>query len=136
MDADVHARGVRSVQRGRRAAARHPRGASRCRTGGRRGASRCAASPRRQPDAQYHSARAFIEREGAALERCVGVVNFDQTGTGAEREGVYAESNDVPWNEALLRAFENVGKAYLGKDGFSVVSSESYPQIGHERQVI
>ena len=83
---------------------------------------------------EFHSARAFIEREGRRLERCAGVINFDETGTGAEREAVYAESNDVPWNETLLRTFEQVGKAYLGKEGFwpefatnpSQGSSDSY----------
>jgi hypothetical protein len=67
---------------------------------------------------EYHSARAFIEREGDRLARCAGVINVDETGTGAEREAVYAESNDVPWNETLLRTFESVGKQYLGKDGY------------------
>jgi len=67
---------------------------------------------------EYHSARAYIEREGDRLARCAGVINLDETGTGAEREAIYAESNDVPWNASLLRAFEGVGKDYLGRDGF------------------
>ena len=67
---------------------------------------------------EYHSAKAYIEREGARLADCLGVINFDETGTGAEREAIYFESNDVPWNAALLRALERVGEDYVGKPGF------------------
>lgn len=68
--------------------------------------------------AEYDSARSYIQREGAALERCAGVINFDETGTGAEREAVYAESNDVPWNAPMLREFQRVGEDYLDQPGF------------------
>jgi hypothetical protein len=68
--------------------------------------------------AEYHSARAYIAREGAALARCEGVINFDETGAGAEREAIYIEGNDVPWNESLLRTLERVGLDYLDRPGF------------------
>jgi hypothetical protein len=67
---------------------------------------------------EFHSAHAFITREQAALSRCLGVINIDEAGTGAEREAIYAEGNDIPWNRTLLRAFEEVGRAYLKRDGF------------------
>ena len=67
---------------------------------------------------EYHSARAFIEREGANLSNLLGVLNFDETGTGAEREAIYFESNDVPWNKTLLTTLANVGADYNGKPGF------------------
>jgi hypothetical protein len=67
---------------------------------------------------EYHSSRAYIEREGEALGQLQGVINFDETGTGAEREAIYFESNDVPWNETLLRTFERVGADYAGRKGF------------------
>ena len=63
--------------------------------------------------AEYASARAYIEREGDRLRRLKGVINFDQTGTGAEREALYFESNEVPWNESLLRTLERVGVSTL-----------------------
>lgn len=66
---------------------------------------------------EYHSARAFILREGASLSNCDGVINLDQVGTGAEREAIYFESNDVPWNARLLRTFEQVGRDYVGRPG-------------------
>jgi hypothetical protein len=68
--------------------------------------------------AEYQSAKAFIEREGARLSGAQAVINFDETGTGAERDAIYFESNDVPWNERLLRTFEAVAGAYAGQAGF------------------
>ncbi|MEX1128921.1 MAG: M28 family peptidase [Vicinamibacterales bacterium] len=68
--------------------------------------------------AEYRSARAFIDREGEGLKNLKGVLNFDETGTGAEREAIYFESNDVPWNETLLRTLEAVAGDYAGRPGF------------------
>jgi hypothetical protein len=68
--------------------------------------------------AEYASARAYIEREGERLRDVRAVINFDQTGTGAEREAIYFESNEVPWNETLLRTFDRVGSDYLNRPGF------------------
>jgi hypothetical protein len=68
--------------------------------------------------AEYASARSYIEREGDTLRQVKAVINFDQTGTGAEREAIYFESNEVPWNETLLRTFERVGADYLNRPGF------------------
>jgi hypothetical protein len=67
---------------------------------------------------EYHSSKAFIEREGEQLQALQAVINFDETGTGAERDAIYFESNDVPWNETLLRTFERVGQDYAGRPGF------------------
>jgi hypothetical protein len=68
--------------------------------------------------AEYRSARTFIEREGENLSQLKGVMNFDETGTGAERDAIYFESNDVPWNETMLRTFDAVGADYAGRPGF------------------
>lgn len=68
--------------------------------------------------AEYRSARTFIEREGEKLANLKGVLNFDETGTGAERNAIYFESNDVPWNETLLRTLDSVGADYAGRPGF------------------
>ena len=68
--------------------------------------------------AEYRSARTFIEREGAQLAQLRGVFNFDETGTGAERDAIYFESNDVPWNETILRTLEAVAADYAGRPGF------------------
>ena len=68
--------------------------------------------------AEYRSARTFIEREADNLRNLKGVINFDETGTGAERDAIYFESNDVPWNETLLRTFDAVAGDYVGQPGF------------------
>jgi len=67
---------------------------------------------------EYHSAKAWIDREGQSLASLQGVLNFDETGTGAEREAIYFESNDVPWNKTLLTTLAQVGADYVGKPGF------------------
>jgi hypothetical protein len=68
--------------------------------------------------AEYRSARTFIEQAGANLAQLKGVMNFDETGSGAERDAIYFESNDVPWNEPMLRTFEAVAADYAGRPGF------------------
>ena len=68
--------------------------------------------------AEYRSARTFIEKEGEALGQLRGVFNFDETGTGAERDAIYFESNEVPWNEKILRTLEAVAADYAGRPGF------------------
>lgn len=68
--------------------------------------------------AEYRSARTYIDKEGEQLEQLRGVFNFDQTGTGAERDAIYFESNDVPWNETILRTLEAVAADYAGRPGF------------------
>ena len=68
--------------------------------------------------AEYRSARTYIERAGDDLKNLKGVFNFDETGTGAERDAIYFESNDVPWNETILRTLEAVAADYAGKPGF------------------
>lgn len=67
---------------------------------------------------EYHSSEAFIRREGENLRLAQSVINFDETGTGAERNAIYFESNEVPWNETLLRTFERVAGDYAGRHGF------------------
>jgi hypothetical protein len=67
---------------------------------------------------EYHSAKAYIEREGAQLANCLGVINVDETGTGAEREALYVESSEVPWNTGLIGTLTAVGADYLGRPGF------------------
>ncbi|CAN5840227.1 hypothetical protein BH18ACI5_BH18ACI5_29050 [soil metagenome] len=68
--------------------------------------------------AEYRSAKTFIEKEGEQLTQLKGVFNFDETGTGAERDAIYFESNEVPWNEKILRTLEAVAADYAGRPGF------------------
>ncbi len=68
--------------------------------------------------AEYRSARTFIDQAGEQLKLLRGVFNFDETGTGAERDAIYFESNDVPWNETILRTLESVASDYAGRPGY------------------
>jgi len=68
--------------------------------------------------AEYRSAKTYIEKEGDQLGQLRGVFNFDETGTGAERDAIYFESNEVPWNEKILRTLESVAADYAGRPGF------------------
>jgi Peptidase family M28 len=67
---------------------------------------------------EYKSTKAYIERQGAGLANLLAVLNFDETGTGAERDAIYFESNDVPWNQTLLRTLEAVAGDYAWQPGF------------------
>jgi hypothetical protein len=68
--------------------------------------------------AEYRSAKNFIDNEGEQLKLLRAVFNFDETGTGAERDAIYFESNEVPWNEPILRMLESVAADYAGRPGF------------------
>lgn len=67
---------------------------------------------------EYASSGAYVAREGARLADCLGVLNLDEEGTGAERNAIYFESNEVPWNRTLLRTLDSVGADYAGRPGF------------------
>jgi hypothetical protein len=79
---------------------------------------------------EYASSEAYIAREGALLTRCRGVINMDEVGTGAERNALYFESNEIPWNRALLRTFDRVGADYAGRPGFWAESTTNPSQGG------
>ena len=70
--------------------------------------------------AEIHSSGAWyrrIQQDGSA-RRHAAVINFDQAGTGAERDCIYFEPDDVKRNEPLIRAGLAVGGDYGGDDGF------------------
>lgn len=67
---------------------------------------------------EYHSTNAYIDSQRDSLERIAGVINFDETGTGSLHQAVYIESNEVPWNEKLLRTLDAIGSQYCGQPGF------------------
>jgi hypothetical protein len=70
--------------------------------------------------AEIHSSRAWYDRiraDGSA-KRHVAVINFDQAGTGAERDCIYFEPDDVARNAPLIRAGLAVGGDFGGGDGY------------------
>ena len=78
---------------------------------------------------ELHSSRAYIASRAAELPRHVAVFNYDQAGTGAQRDAIYYEGNDVPWNAALLRTIEAVAHDHAGEPGFWTAYT-SNPSLG------
>jgi peptidase M28-like protein len=67
---------------------------------------------------EIHSTQAYLERAKAdASRRIVAVLNWDQAGTGAERECLYVEPDDVAENQPLVDALAGIGERLAGKKG-------------------
>ncbi|MBI3846835.1 MAG: M28 family peptidase [Planctomycetes bacterium] len=67
---------------------------------------------------EIHSTNAYLERmKSDSTRRVVGVLSWDQAGTGAERDCLYVEPDDVPVNAVLVNALASIGERFAGKDG-------------------
>lgn len=66
---------------------------------------------------EYFSTNTYIARHAESLQNVSGVINFDQAGAGTKHQAIYFESNEVPWNETLLRTLDAIGAAYCGEAG-------------------
>jgi hypothetical protein len=69
---------------------------------------------------EIHSTRAYLDaiRKDGSVKRHLAVVNFDQAGTGAERDCIYFEPDDEAMNEPLVRAGLAMAGDYCGEEGF------------------
>ena len=67
---------------------------------------------------EYFSTEHYVRAHEQELGKILGVVNYDEIGTGKTRNCLYFEGNDIPQNERFLRVFEKVGEDYVGKRGF------------------
>ncbi len=67
---------------------------------------------------EYGSAEDYIRTHSRTLQDIVGVLNFDEIGTGASRDCLYFEGNDQRINSSLLRVLQKVGEDYVGKKSF------------------
>jgi Zn-dependent M28 family amino/carboxypeptidase len=67
---------------------------------------------------EYYSAEHYVNTHTDNLEDIAGVLNFDEIGTGATRNCLYFESNDVDHNKDLLTILNAVGEEYHGKAGY------------------
>lgn len=68
--------------------------------------------------AEYHSAEAWIGSHHDELPRLQAVLNYDQCGAGAERNALYYEGNDIPFNAPLLRMLSAIAQDHAGQEGF------------------
>jgi hypothetical protein len=65
-----------------------------------------------------YSTRDFVRTRPAEVGALLGVFNFDQTGDSTEKDALYFEGNDIPWNEGILRTLMSVAAEHAGRDGF------------------
>jgi len=84
---------------------------------------------------EYSSSGAFVRSRKDELGNILGVLNYDQIGTGAIRNCVYFESNDVAHNEDLMKILQSVGEDYAGKRGFWDESTTNPSQGGTDSYV-
>ena len=69
---------------------------------------------------EIHSSGAYVARATAdgSLARHVAVINFDEAGTGAERDCVYFEPDNLPLTQPLVRLGLEMAGDYVDKKGF------------------
>ncbi|MCI0561027.1 MAG: M28 family metallopeptidase, partial [Nitrososphaera sp.] len=85
--------------------------------------------------AEIYSTGHYVRRNADALDKILGVMNYDEIGTGATRNCLYFESNELPHNERLLRTLNAVGEEYVGKPGFWEESTTNPSQGGTDSYV-
>lgn len=84
---------------------------------------------------EVHSTEHYVKSRANDLEQILGVLNIDEIGTGATRDCLYFESNDIEHNEKLLRTLEAVGEEYAGRKGFWAESTTNPSQGGTDSYV-
>lgn len=84
---------------------------------------------------EIHSTEHFLRMHQERLEDILGVMNYDEIGTGVTRNCVYFESNDVEHNEKLLRTLERVGEDFVGMKGFWEEATTNPSQGGTDSYV-
>jgi hypothetical protein len=77
----------------------------------------------------------YVSLHAHELKNILGVLNLDEVGTGATRDCLYFESNDVSYNEPLLRALERIGEECVGKKGFWSEATTNPSQGGTDSYV-
>jgi hypothetical protein len=84
---------------------------------------------------EIFSTENYVRLHGKELKNILGVLNFDEIGTGATRDCLYFESNEVRYNETLLRTLERVGEDFVGKKGYWSESTTNPSQGGTDSYV-
>ncbi|MEK6566644.1 MAG: hypothetical protein AABZ41_08065, partial [Bacteroidota bacterium] len=77
----------------------------------------------------------YVRAHEQELGKILGVVNYDEIGTGKTRNCLYFEGNDIPHNEQFLRVFEKVGEDFVGKRGFWSEATTNPAQGGTDSYV-
>jgi hypothetical protein len=84
---------------------------------------------------EIFSTEHYIQLNKDSLKNIQAVLNFDEIGTGATRNCLYFESNDVKYNETLLRTLERIGETYAGKKGYWSEATTNPSQGGTDSYV-
>lgn len=84
---------------------------------------------------EIYSTEHFIKRHAGEAPNILGVLNLDEVGTGATRNCIYFESNDVEHNAHILRTLEAVGEKFAGKKGYWAESTTNPSQGGTDSYV-
>jgi hypothetical protein len=84
---------------------------------------------------EMYSTQHYVKTHADELERIAGVLNFDEIGTGASRDCLYFESNDVKQNQEMLRALQGVAEDYVGKRGYWSEATTNPSQGGTDSYV-
>jgi hypothetical protein len=84
---------------------------------------------------EYSSATQYVKQQANNLEKIRGVINYDEIGTGASRNCLYFESNDVPHNTHLLRTFHAIAEEYVDRQGFWQEATTNPSQGGTDSYV-
>ncbi|OGU28017.1 MAG: hypothetical protein A2X66_01750 [Ignavibacteria bacterium GWA2_54_16] len=84
---------------------------------------------------EIYSTEHFVRRHADEVANIHGVLNLDEVGTGATRNCIYFESNDVGYNAHLLRTLEAVGEEFVGKRGYWSESTTNPSQGGTDSYV-
>jgi hypothetical protein len=84
---------------------------------------------------EMFSAEQYVRLNAHHLKDILGVLNLDEIGTGATRNCLYFESNDVRYNEPLLRTLEHIGDEYAGRRGYWSEATTNPSQGGTDSYV-
>jgi hypothetical protein len=84
---------------------------------------------------EYFSTQEYVKRHAGELGKILGVMNFDEIGTGAERNCLYLESNDVPHNQSFVTTLNSIAEEYVGKEGFWEEATTNPSQGGTDSYV-
>ena len=84
---------------------------------------------------EIFSTEHYVVSNKDSLKKIMAVLNFDEIGTGAARNCLYFESNDVKYNENVLRTLETIGETYAGRKGFWSESTTNPSQGGTDSYV-
>ncbi|OGU72216.1 MAG: hypothetical protein A3H45_05050 [Ignavibacteria bacterium RIFCSPLOWO2_02_FULL_55_14] len=85
--------------------------------------------------AEIESTREYIRAHADSIDRIRLVLNFDEIGTGAERNCLYFEGNDRPINQPVLRIMQDIAEEYVGRPGFWSEATTNPSQGGTDSYV-